>query len=187
MQDVSLASAGFRAVAADIAWMETLQYAASGIPALVDAPGKPYGHVLSMCRRVVRLDPAFHRAYLYGAGILAWFRLVDRSDEAIDLLKEGIRRDPGQPMYRVYLAAIAFQRKGDDARMLALLEESFDDPQTPSTMKAILANLYKTRGDFPHALSLWRRVLENPRDESEHGRAREQIEDLKRRIGAAKK
>ena len=63
--------------------------------------------------------------------------------------------------------------------MIALLESSFDLPETPSTMKAILANLRQSRGEYRQALSLWKRIQENDRDASEHARARIKIAELK--------
>ena len=68
--------------------------------------------------------------------------------------------------------------------MIALLEATFDDPQTPSQMKAILANTRKARGEYEKAIGLWERVLENPRDASEHPRARQQLSELERLLRA---
>lgn len=178
-QDAALAAAGFRAPAADLAWIQLLQYAAGGVPELPDRPGHPYEHLKELSLRVTRLDPSFHRAAFFGAGILAWFHGIERPDEAAELLNEGMRRSPEQPMYALYLAAIAFKKQGDTDRMIALLESSFDLPETPSTMKAILANLRQSRGELREALALWERILESDRDRSEHARARTKIAELR--------
>lgn len=179
-QDAALAVAGFRAPAADLAWIQLLQYAAGDVPELPDRPGHPYEHLSELSRRITRLDPSFHRAVLFAAGILAWFHGVDRPDEAATLLNEGMRRSPEQPLYALYLAALAYQKQGDSDRMVALLESSFDLPDTPSTMKAILANLRQSRGENREALALWERILANDRDRSEHARARLKIAELRR-------
>jgi len=186
-QDTALAAAGFRAPAADLAWIQLLQYAAGGVPELPDRPGHPYEHLAELSLRVTRLDPSFHRAALFGAGILAWFRGIERPDEAAELLHEGMRRSPEEPLYALYLAAIAFKKQGDTDRMAALLESSFDLPQTPSTMKAILANLRQSRGEYRQALALWQRILENDRDRSEHARAKIKIAELKRLLAQQKR
>ena len=102
-----------------------------------------------MSLRVTRLDPSFHRAALFASGILAWFHGIERPDEAADLLNEGMRRSPEQPLYALYLAAIAYKKVGNTDRMIALLESSFDLADTPATMKAILANLRQSRGEIP--------------------------------------
>lgn len=179
-QDAALAAAGFRAPAADLAWIQLLQYTAGGVPELPDRPGHPYEHLGPLSLRVTRLDPSFHRAVLFAAGILAWFHGIERPDEAADLLNEGMRRMPEQHVYALYLAALAYKKQGDTDRMIGLLESSFDHPETPSTMKAILANLRQSRGQYREALALWERILDSDRDRSEHARAKVKIAELKR-------
>jgi len=179
LQDVGLASGGFRVAAADLAWVQVLQYAAGSLSAMpADRPGRSYDDLKTLCQRIVRLDPSFHRAYLYGAGILGWFRGVERPEEAIELLEEGLRRDPEEPLYSLYIAALAYKRAGQADRMIELLESTFDDPQTPSQMKAILANTRKARKEYDKALGLWERILDNPNDASQHARARLQIAEI---------
>lgn len=178
-QDSVLAVAGFRAPAADLAWIQLLQYTAGGVPELPDRPGHPYEHLAEASLRVTRLDPSFHRAVLFASGILAWFHGIDRPDEAAELLNEGMRRSPEQPLYALYLAALAYQKQGDTNRMIALLESSFDLPETPSTMKSILANLRQSRGENREALALWERIRDSERDRSEHARAKAKIAELK--------
>ncbi len=180
LQDAALASAGMRACAADLAWIQLLQYAAGGLPEVEDAPGRLYEHMKPLSLRVARLDPSFHRAYLYGAGTLGWLRNTARTGEAVDILEEGIRRDPGQPLYSEYLAALAYTKNGDDARLVALLESIANDPKSPIEMKAILANMYKQRGDYPRALALWDEMLGNEAEAREWPRARVQEADLRR-------
>ncbi len=178
-QDAALAVAGFRAPAADLAWIQLLQYTAGGLPELPDRPGHAYEHLAGLSLRVTRLDPSFHRAVLFASGILAWLHGIERPDEAADLLNEGMRRSPEQTLYPLYLAAIAYKKQGDTDRMVALLESSFDLAETPSTMKAILANLRQSRGEHRQALELWARILDSDRDHSEHARAKIKIAELK--------
>jgi tetratricopeptide (TPR) repeat protein len=179
LQDASLAASGLRAAAADLAWIQLLQYAAGGLPEIVDAPGRPYDHLKTLCLRVARLDPSFHRAYLYGASLLAWFNNISRTDEAVELLQEGMRRDPGQPLYSVYIAALAYRNRGEADKMIAVLEPTLNDPQSPIEMKAIIANLYKTRGEYEKALALWTGMLEHESEAREWPRARIQVDEIK--------
>jgi tetratricopeptide (TPR) repeat protein len=178
-QDAALASAGFRAPAADLAWIQLLQYTAGGVPEFPDRPGHAYEHLAELSLRVSRLDPSFHRAVLFASGILAWFHGIERPDEAADLLNEGMRRSPEEPLYPLYIAALAYKKQGDTGRMIDLLESSFDLPETPSTMKAILANLRQSRGQYAEALALWERIRDSDRDRSEHARAKIKIAELK--------
>ena len=169
-----------RAAAADLAWVQLLQYAAGGMSEMVDAPDRPYDHLKTMCLRVARLDPSFSRAYLYGADMLAWFRNVQRTDEAVELLEEGLRRDPGQPLYSESLAALAYQKKGDTVRMVALLETIAQDPKSPVEMKTILANMYQAQGDYERSLALWEAILDNESEFREWPRARDQSAKLRK-------
>jgi tetratricopeptide (TPR) repeat protein len=181
-QDVAFASTGFRAAGADMAWVQMLQYTAGGLDSVPEVDSRGYSRLKDLALRVVRLDPSFHRAYTYAAGILAWFHGVDRPDDAAAILQEGLRNDPGQKMYPMYIAAIAFQKKGDAAGMVALLDSAYDDPQTSPPMRAILANLHKSRGEYEKALAIWEDILSSDRDQTEHGRARVAIPELKRLI-----
>ena len=182
-QDAALAASGFRAAAADLAWIQLLQYAAGSLPeAGEDRPGRPYDRLAELSLRVVRLDPSLERAVLFGAGILGWFRGVERPEEAAELLHEGTRLSPGRPTYALYLAALAYKQKGESARMIELLESSFERPETPSQMKTILANLRQSRGELEASLRLWERILAEPRDASEHPRARLKIAELRTRL-----
>lgn len=182
LQDAGLAAAGLRAAAADLAWIQLLQYGANSLPEMTDSPGKPYEHIAVLTRRVTHLDPSFHRAWLYGAGILGWFENVNRPDEAVELLREGMRLDPGQPLYGFYIAALAYKKSGNVDKEIAILEGVFDDPRTPATMRPILANIYRRRGEYAKALATWERILDNPRDASEHPRAVLAIPELRRLI-----
>lgn len=180
-RDAVLAVSGMRAAAADLAWVQLLQYMAGNLEGLPpDRPGRRYDHALALSRRIIRLDPSFRRGALYGAGVLGWFEDVDRADEAVELLAEGMRLAPDEPLFKLYLAALAYKGRGEDSRMIGLLERAFDDPQTPSTMRAILANTYERRGERGKALAAWRLILENPRDASEHARARRKLAELGR-------
>jgi tetratricopeptide (TPR) repeat protein len=182
LQDAAMAAAGLRAAAADLAWIELLQYSAGGLTELQDPPGEEFKFVKPLTERVVRLDPSFHRAYLYGAGMLGWFRNLQRYDDAVDLLRQGVRDDPGEPLYAEYLAALAYQKKGDTARTLEILEPLSDDPRSPVVMKEILANLYKERGDDARALEIWERILDDEGQSREWPRARAQIAEIRARM-----
>lgn len=177
-QDAALAVTGFRAAAADLAWIQLLQYSAGGVPELPDRPGHPYEHLGPLSLRTARLDPSFHRAVLFGASILAWFHGVERPDEAAELLHEGMRAAPEQRLFPLYLAALAYKKQGDQAKMIALMESSMDSPDTPAQMKAILANVYESRGDKARAAATWKRILANERDASEHARAKLKLREL---------
>jgi tetratricopeptide (TPR) repeat protein len=182
LQDAAMAAAGLRAAAADLAWIELLQYAAGGLTEVPDEPGREFEHVRPLTERVVRLDPSFHRAYLFGAGMLGWFQNLRRYDDAIELLRQGLRDDPGQPLYAEYIAALAYQKRGDTTKALAVLEPLADDPRSPVVMREILANLYKEKGEYAKSLAIWEAILDEEGLSSEWPRAKLQISEIRGRM-----
>ena len=182
LEDVVTILAGFRAVAADIAWVQFLQRM-SNEEVLEEDPQKTFPFLKQDVSRIVRIDPRFHRAYLYGAGILAWFKSVNRPQEALEILEEGIRNNPNYWMFRNYVGAIIYKRKEDFPKAAALLEDAVRQPDCPGITKAILANIYKGMGEYRKAIRTWEAVLEDPQNSDYHPRARSQIAELERLLG----
>lgn len=186
--DLSGMILGMRRMAANIAWIQLMQY--YGTPETdesgkeIDFHGEDYGggkyyEVLNLTQRVIRLDPYFHYAYLYSAGALAWN--LNRPEEAISLLKEGIGNNPKYWRFRLYSGAIIyFQLKKFD-KMVTLLEEAVKYPDCPSLVKVILANIYEKQGRYLDCLKIWSQVLES-KDEFYRLRAEKKILDLKPRF-----
>lgn len=177
--------AGLRRLTADIAWIQVLQY--YGTPESTASHelrhhreeaeyGRgAYAKFFGLCQRVVRIDPYFSYAYLYGAGVLAWN--LERPEEAIVLLQEGVQRLPHYWRFHMYLAAIAYKQRNEYAKMRNLLEETVKQPDCPNVIRSILANLYKTEKRYPEALRLWIQILDTS-DPEYHQRARDQIHEL---------
>jgi hypothetical protein len=90
-----------------------------------------------------------------------------------------MRDDPGEPLYSEFIAALAFQKHGDTAKMLAILEPAAADPRSPIVMKDILANLYKTQGEYGKSLALWEEILDNEDESREWPRARLQVSEIR--------
>jgi len=190
--DLSGIILGMRRMAADIAWIQLMQY--YGTPETdesgkeIDFHGEDYGggkyyEVLSLTQRVIRLDPYFHYAYLYSAGALAWN--LNRPEEAISLLKEGISNDPKYWRFRLYLGAIIYLQLKKFDKMVILLEEAVKYPDCPSLVKVILANIYEEEGRYLDCLKIWFQVLES-KDEFYRLRAKKKTLELRTRISADK-
>ena len=101
---------GLRRLSADLAWIDVLQYYGSHEEEdehngeHIHEPGQTcphclkwgeYKELLPRCQAVVRLDPYFRYAYLYGAGALAFNH--DRFSEAVELLDEGVKNIDENP------------------------------------------------------------------------------------------
>jgi hypothetical protein len=181
LQDVSLMTAGFRPLAADLAWIELLQYVGGGF-----LPGEDrtrgYAELESMTLRVTRIDPYFRHAYLYSGSMLAFFRNINRPQEALDVLFEGIKNNPEYWPLRTTAAAIGFQKADQFDRMALALEASIQYPDCPSLVKSILANGYKAHHRPRDAIRIWENVLSNPKDELYHAKAEQEIKGLEKSV-----
>ncbi|MBN2406897.1 MAG: hypothetical protein JXJ19_04300 [Elusimicrobia bacterium] len=86
---------GMRRLAADIIWIQTLQYygkrEGTGSPEFKrgnDKDNTPYKDLQSYWQQLIRFDPLFVNAYLLGPTTLGWN--LKRYDEAMALLDEGV-------------------------------------------------------------------------------------------------
>ncbi|MDI6642223.1 MAG: hypothetical protein QME68_07950 [Elusimicrobiota bacterium] len=166
---------GIRRLAADIAWIQVLQYygtpeeecshehehSADTCPYHSKFYGKgKYYDLLKLCLRVIRLDPYFHYAYLYGSASLTWN--LERPDEGLLLLDEGIKRYPKNrhDYWQLYLykMAIIYKKAEKYKDMVLSLEKAVNEKNCPLMVKAILANIYKRFGNYHRAIVLWQEI-----------------------------
>lgn len=177
---------GMRRLTADIAWISVLQYYGSHEQDEHEDGhehnfgGGKYYALKKMVLRVVRLDPSLYYGYLYGAGALAWG--LDRPDEAMELLQEGIRNNPTYWQFRLYVAAIVYKKKGQFDNMINLLEDAIQYPDCPTLVKSVLGNIYKDRKNYKRALEIWMNIYEG-NDLSYRGQAEKQIANLRQKLG----
>jgi len=169
---------GLRRLSSDLAWIRVLQYYGTlEEEEHVHHPGYcergEYEELLSMCKEVVRLDPYFHYAYLFGGGCLAFNH--ERYDEAIELLQEGIRNNPKFWRFRLYIAAIVYTRTKEFDKVVPLLEEAIRYRDCPELVKFFLANIYKARGEFEKAIALWEDILATTRNDQTRAMAESQL------------
>lgn len=180
---------GARRLTADIAWLSVLQYYGShekdeeGHHAHShDFAGGEYESLKKMVLRVTRLDPSLYYAYLYGAGALAFN--LNRPIEAMEILEEGIKRNPFYWRFQLYAGAIIYKQKGELDHMLKLLENAIRYPDCPTMVKSILANIYKERGNYKRALEIWLDIYEAGNEAWYVEQAKKQIEVLKQKLKA---
>jgi len=177
MQDVTIVTAGFRSLAADLGWIQLLQYVGGGFLPGEDTK-RGYAELKPMALRVTRLDPYFTHAYLYSASMLAFFRNISRPQEALDVLVEGMHYNPMFWPLRATAAAIGFSQQAQFDRMARALEDAIQYPECPALVKSILANGYKAQGRKADELRIWKLILSNPHDEQYHDKARREIRTL---------
>lgn len=193
LMDVGGAFLGLRRLTADVAWIQLLQYYGTPEAHPSSQPAEPhtphlhfdygsgrYERFFELSQRVVRLDSAFISAYLYGAGALAWN--LNRMDEAIALLHEGIQRNPQAWQFHKYLAAIGYKQRGERSKVIETLEVAVRDPACPSMIKNILGNTYKDEGRYGEALGVFVDLYERGEDVWYRDTALKQIRLLSRRL-----
>ena len=151
--------------------------------------GGVYPDLLKYCYRIINLDPFFFYVYLYGAGALAWN--LDRPNEALELLQEGIIRmekyrsditkDISQPYWQLnlYISAIIYREKGEYGKMLNLLDRTANLSETPNIMRVMLANIYEKERNYKKSLFLWIKVYETG-DPQYYDKAENKINELKK-------
>jgi tetratricopeptide (TPR) repeat protein len=170
---------GVRRLAADVAWIQTLQYygtAEEGASEFENENGiGKYPKFLAYCQRVARIDPHFTYVYYYGGTALGWN--LGRLDEAEQLLREGIQNNHQEWRLPQYLAALAYQKNHDPAQLILFLEGYVSQPDCPNLLRALLANLYKKEKRYKDAIRIWLLIAETGDPNYSH-RAQQQITTL---------
>ncbi|OGR93097.1 MAG: hypothetical protein A2992_08830 [Elusimicrobia bacterium RIFCSPLOWO2_01_FULL_59_12] len=188
LQDVLGVTLGIRRLAADLAWIQTLQYYGTPEPGQTDFAFHNgmgvYADFLDHCRHVSRIDPYFTYVYYYGGSVLGWN--LNRLSEAEQLLREGIAHNPTEWRLPQYLAGLAYQKNHDSANLMKFLESITKDPECPLLMQALLANLYKKQHRYVEALRMWERIYSSG-DPSYRQRAREQFQAIHALLNASKR
>lgn len=172
LQDIGLVVSGFRRAAADLAWIQYLQVLGS-------PRGAEAARVREGALRVARLDPRFTEAFVYGAGLLA-FSELDRPEEAIALLREGIASNPGDWQLTATLAAIVYKRQARTEAMFGELQRMALRPDAPALIRGILGNLFKRNGQYAESLAMWELILASDANPGEKERAQRRIREIRR-------
>lgn len=191
--DVTGLLLGTHRLSADLAWIQTLQYYGSHEEDEDNEnadhdhhhlEGGEYPDLLGYCQRVVKLDPYFRYAYLYGGASLAWN--LHRYDEAIQLLNEGIKHNPNYWRFSLYLAAIGYTQKDEYNKVIPLLLENLITyPDCPLMVKAILANIYEKNQQYLKEYNLWLKITQEDKEEEYLSRSTRRLSELKKLLTKA--
>jgi tetratricopeptide (TPR) repeat protein len=134
-----------------------------------------FPQLLEYTLRAGSLDPRFHFIYLFSSGALAFN--LNRGEEAMEALSHGARADPNFWRYRLYMGAMAYRKNQEIDKAIASLEEASRDPDCPSMIKNILANIHVKQGNFQRAREIYSDLL-NSRDRSYTFFAEQQLREL---------
>lgn len=185
LQDTAFLAGGYRRLAADAAWIQFLLYLAGALPDELSDDG--VSGLKPMTLRATRLDPSLANAYVFAAGILAWRPGVGRTEEAAEILREGIALNPGRWDLTATLAAIGYSVAGQTERVAAELEPVAQRPDCPVVIKSILASTYERLGRYREAADLWVAIVESPGGEGYRDRAERELALLARKAREARR
>lgn len=188
VSSAALWSLGMRRLGAELAFVRALVYFGTHEEAEELEVGGAHAHahdegagryeeLLPRFRRILALDPYWTHPVLWGAGALAFS--LDRPDEAIAVLDEGLKVRPEDPKLLATVAAVGFQKRGDLAAALERLMPVVDSGEAPTMLKNMAAYMNERAGHRDAALRLYREILDS-RDLSYHDNAERGL----RRLGA---
>ncbi len=135
-----------------------------------------FPHLKDYTLRVGDLDPYFHYAYLFGAGALGFN--LNRVDQALDVLRDGAGGDPHFWRYRLYAGALAYRKAEDVQKVIPLLEEAIKDPECPSMLKNILANIHRREGNVKRAAEIFIELATSSRDNEYRDLALQKLREI---------
>lgn len=194
--DVGALMFGARRVAADIAYIQFLQYYGVSQRAQEEDKdhheetghhhesmdpsqhflGGRYTRLQEFGRRIIRLDPFFNAPILEISGALAFNHY--RISEALDLLREAIDLDPSFYRYRLYAAAILYKNTDANRQLIAVLAEAIQYPDCPVMLENVLGNLYRKYGQLKQAALVFQHILETAPYEHERETARRKLAEI---------
>ena len=154
-----------RKASADKVWMDILQHCGDNLFRL--DRGKQLVH---LANKATDLDPRFIYIYQFSGSMLMW--QCNRTNEAIDLLNKGIRKNPSENRLKLYLAAFTYYRLSDLGGQVRILEELANMPDAPPMLYRILANVYSKQGKFQKAAQMWAYIADHSDDSSDREWAR---------------
>ncbi len=154
----------FDTVLADVYWIRTIQH--YGRDRLGMTPGRRYQLLYPLLDATTSLDPYFSVAYRFGAFFLAdaYPSGAGRPDQAIALLKKGLRAEPGKWQYAQDIGFVYYWTAADDLHAAQWYQRASQMPGAPSWMKLLAANVL-AGADRQASRFLWTEILKSAESE----------------------
>ncbi len=170
---VELTSVGFDAVAADLAFLQSIQYYGRHRRDDRRYPFAP--HLFDM---VTELDPRFVTPYVFGALVMA--EDMGRLDLAVELLERGMAERPDRWELPFEAGFLIYVRDKDDPRAAEFLTRAAGHAGVPSYVKRFAADAQRRGGSRTEALRLWREIAETAEEPGLREMARRLVDELER-------
>lgn len=163
---------GFTGLAADLAWIRTVQYFGSRIEGRERFP-----QLHQFVDMVTSLDPHFVDAFQYGGLFLS---IARQYPNAITIYRKGIAANPSAWQLPHDLGRLYFLELKDYQQALYWWEATDRLPGRPHYIPRFLIRLQAKLGHVETALELWQQMLEQSTNESIRAIARYEIEKLRK-------
>ncbi|BFU94025.1 MAG: conserved protein of unknown function [Nitrospira sp.] len=154
-----MASLGYRAVAADLLWLQVIQV--MGQRKLSESAGQWLYHAVD---RITTLDPKFVRAY--EAGSLALCTLVVMPEESNRLLEKGMQHNPQEWQLPFLLGINYYFELENDAKAAESMAKAASLPGAPDGLARLAAKLFVAAKSPQQAVDLLAKIYEETTDEN---------------------
>lgn len=155
-------TAGLDSVVADILWLKTIQYTVMEFHNVE----RKFTWLEHMCNTVVKLDPHFEDAYVYGGMLLA---AIGADEEALKLLKGGLVNNPYSWEIPFEIAKVYLLNRRDrpesSAVVVHYLRMVAERSDHPGFYLEWIRRIDQQKGLKDEARAIWEDVLRNNDDE----------------------
>jgi tetratricopeptide (TPR) repeat protein len=163
---------GFHGVAADLLWIQIVQYV--GTHWQTDRKFPQLSKALELA---TSLDPHFLEPYRLGGVYLLY--LSRQTEAAISLLEKGAAANPGRWELPHDLGRYYYLEAHDYARSLEWWERAAKLPGSPEYLPRFVARLYAKTGHAETALELWSEIYRTAHDDFVRSLALQEMNRLK--------
>ena len=163
---------GFHGVAADLLWIQSVQYVGAHVETDMRFP-----QLAKALNLTTSLDPHFLEPYRFGGLYLLY--LARQPQAAVSLLERGAAANPDRWELPHDLGRYYYLEVHDYARALEWWERAAKLPGRPEYLPRFVARLYARTGHTQTALELWSEIYRTAQDDSLRSLALREIERLK--------
>ncbi len=168
-----LGAAGFglRSLAGDIEYINFLQYYGDRSQNV-----NRHKDLVNYVNDITDVDPYFSFAYTFGSSILAFN--LDRTGEALQIIRKGLEFNPKMWQLRLYLGAILFKQDNKEGEYIKLLEDALKFEDHPAIVERILGNIYEQIKTPQSAAEYWAEIYTKTKDKKTRQFAYERVEAI---------
>jgi hypothetical protein len=174
---LEVAALGYRAAAADVAWLQAVQYYGEHRQG-----GNQLGEFEHFVEAVNALDPRFEHAHVFGAVVVATEK--DDLGGALAILRRGARANPGSPVCPFEMGFLTYVQGGDPDVAIAYMRLASQRPGDRERAQRFIAFLNRKLGRLETAWMLWADLYQTTRDPGLRIVAAESMRKLERALRA---